>query len=451
VKYHIVESVSGSGAFTMFARWSVCLLVVAVNLANGNKTQAVDDIYDDDSEISSLFTLEQLRQGAVLLYIFGIVYMICGIVIASEEFFVPSLAVMMDQLKITEDVAGVTLMTLGIALPGLILSIIGVFISVPSANIGGIVGPSLHNILLVIGFCALFTSQAAVIPCWVLLRDWTSFLFFLIIFILFSVDQAWAIWECLILVFFYIAYIVCVLIMVKVKPKLEALICQKSSEGDIQLEDQPKAPNQIEDEPQPSGLPLSLSQPSGSCPNMVLHIIFFPIIFLLYISLPDPRNPKSRKLSILSFIGSVVWIHAFQHLMIWWLSTAGNVLGMPAEMTGLIIPSLLLITGLVAARSGYTIMAVSAVMGVNIFDTLLGGPLPWFVYSVVFDDTMQINTSGLTCSLILLLFFWLLALITLLAARRRMKRLVGGFLVIFYVLFVFVSLVFVYGYVQCPV
>jgi solute carrier family 24 (sodium/potassium/calcium exchanger), member 2 len=53
-----------------------------------------------------LFTLEQRRNGAIAFHIIGVIYMFVALAIVCDEFFVPSLDVIIEKLGITDDVAG---------------------------------------------------------------------------------------------------------------------------------------------------------------------------------------------------------------------------------------------------------------------------------------------------------------------------------------------------------
>lgn len=55
-----------------------------------------------------LFTLEERRNGAIILHIIGVMYMFVALAIVCDEFFVPSLDVIIEYLDITDDVAGGT-------------------------------------------------------------------------------------------------------------------------------------------------------------------------------------------------------------------------------------------------------------------------------------------------------------------------------------------------------
>ena len=103
-----------------------------------------------------LFTADQLKSGAVLLYILGMVYVAVALVVVTYEFLVPALDVIRDKLGVSHDVAGATIMAVTVSLPGLVTNIIGVFVAYNEVNIGSIVGSGVFNILCLVGISALF-------------------------------------------------------------------------------------------------------------------------------------------------------------------------------------------------------------------------------------------------------------------------------------------------------
>uniref|UniRef100_H2URB3 Sodium/calcium exchanger membrane region domain-containing protein n=1 Tax=Takifugu rubripes TaxID=31033 RepID=H2URB3_TAKRU len=104
---------------------------------------------------TDLFTIEERRQGYVVLHMFGMLYMFIALAIVCDEFFVPALTVITEKLEISDDVAGATFMAAGGSAPELFTSVIGVFVSHSNVGIGTIVGSAVFNILFVIGMCAL--------------------------------------------------------------------------------------------------------------------------------------------------------------------------------------------------------------------------------------------------------------------------------------------------------
>ncbi|CAB1322682.1 unnamed protein product, partial [Coregonus sp. 'balchen'] len=120
---------------------------------------------------TDIFSVEDRRRGWVSLHILGMMYMFVSLAIVCDEFFVPALGVITDQLAISDDVAGATFMAAGGSAPELFTSLIGVFISHSNVGIGTIVGSAVFNILFVIGMCAIFSREMLHLTWWPLFRD----------------------------------------------------------------------------------------------------------------------------------------------------------------------------------------------------------------------------------------------------------------------------------------
>lgn len=156
---------------------------------------------------TDLFTIEQRRNGAILLHVLGVVYMFVALAIVCDEFFVPALDVIIEKLDIQDDVAGATFMAAGGSAPELFTSVIGVFVSFDDVGIGTIVGSAVFNILFVIGMCALFSKTVLTLTWWPLFRDCFFYSASLITLIIFFRDNYIHWYEALILFCFYVAYV----------------------------------------------------------------------------------------------------------------------------------------------------------------------------------------------------------------------------------------------------
>lgn len=154
-----------------------------------------------------LFSVEERRQGWVVLHIFGMMYVFVALAIVCDEYFVPALGIITDKLQISEDVAGATFMAAGGSAPELFTSLIGVFISHSNVGIGTIVGSAVFNILFVIGTCALFSREILNLTWWPLFRDVSFYILDLIMLILFFLDSFIAWWESLLLLLAYAFYV----------------------------------------------------------------------------------------------------------------------------------------------------------------------------------------------------------------------------------------------------
>lgn len=134
--------------------------------------------------------------------------MFVALAIVCDEFFVPSLDVIIEKLDITDDVAGATFMAAGGSAPELFTSVIGVFVSFDDVGIGTIVGSAVFNILFVIGMCALFSRTLLTLTWWPLFRDCTFYSVSLLTLIYFFRDNKIWWWEALLLFSIYVTYAV---------------------------------------------------------------------------------------------------------------------------------------------------------------------------------------------------------------------------------------------------
>uniref|UniRef100_UPI0037E7D988 sodium/potassium/calcium exchanger 1-like n=1 Tax=Semicossyphus pulcher TaxID=241346 RepID=UPI0037E7D988 len=626
-----------------------------------------------------LFSVEQRRQGWVVLHLVGMIYMFVALAIVCDEFFVPALEVITNKLEISDDVAGATFMAAGGSAPELFTSLIGVFISRSNVGIGTIVGSAVFNILFVIGMCAIFSREMLHLTWWPLFRDVTFYILDLIMLIVFFLDNTILWWESMLLLSGYISYVSFMkfnaqieravktqinkhMSIVKVwtaeepekeseapsapppaapapppaaapkagdKPKedaeptsitpqhnrppsdpqedkarlrvrpvlqrggstaslhntsLRSTIFQlmihtldplgeesalrgaqktpgprkarreTSFNGDVRGEGsvQRKAKNKVKplnvpvsgklqskshhphsegDDPKPNSeqdgaaggaaVQPSTSQPQrteerrdkkteqpeeskgseGSAEEdsggeessdtsddddddgnkeedekeeeeenepltlewpetrrkQATYLFLLPIVFPLWLTLPDVRNLTSRRFFVMTFIGSILWIGVFSYLMVWWAHQVGETVGISEEIMGLTIlaagtsiPDL--ITSVIVARKGLGDMAVSSSVGSNIFDITVGLPVPWLIYTLLHNgDPVTVSSNGLFCAIVLLFLMLLFVIISIAACRWKMSRMLGLTMFILYFVFLVLSVLLEDRILTCPV
>ncbi|CAH1781092.1 unnamed protein product, partial [Owenia fusiformis] len=153
----------------------------------------------------------------LVLYILLVLIGFIAVAIVCDDFFVPSLEGISEELKLSEDVAGATFMAAGSSAPELFISVVGVAFKT-DVGVGTIVGSAVFNILIIIALTAALAGQILNLDWRPLIRD--SFFYGLSIgcFIYFSWDGLFYLHEALILLGLYIIYII---IMV-INPKLMA-------------------------------------------------------------------------------------------------------------------------------------------------------------------------------------------------------------------------------------
>ncbi|XP_014861588.1 PREDICTED: sodium/potassium/calcium exchanger 2-like isoform X1 [Poecilia mexicana] len=267
--------------------------------ADDNETQGE---YPQD-----LFTLEERRQGAVVLHMFGMIYMFIALAIVCDEFFVPALTVITEKLSISDDVAGATFMAAGGSAPELFTSIIGVFISHSNVGIGTIVGSAVFNILFVIGMCAIFSKEILNLTWWPLFRDVSFYILDLIMLIIFFLDNIITIWESITLLSAYAAYV----IFMKFNSTVEGFVkgCMHKNqvvEGEVQPKDEKLSPGAPDDDGKLSARPrLQRGGSSASLHNSLMR----NSIFQLMIHTLDPLSEEFAD-SELGTYGKLKYYHS---------------------------------------------------------------------------------------------------------------------------------------------
>ncbi|XP_064356938.1 sodium/potassium/calcium exchanger 2-like [Dromaius novaehollandiae] len=237
--------------------------------------------------------------------------------------------------------------------------------------------------------------------------------------------------------------------------KVEVAVTPPSDSGPVQngiTHNMKEENEEEEDEDQP----LSLAWPDTP-QKQFTYLIVLPIVFPLWVSLPDVRNPESRKFFPITFVGSISWIAFFSYLMVWWAHQVGETIGISEEIMGLTIlaagtsiPDL--ITSVIVARKGLGDMAVSSSVGSNIFDITVGLPLPWLLYAVINGFApVTVSSNGLFCAIVLLFIMLLFVILSIAFCKWRMNKILGFLMFGLYFVFLIVSVLLEDKVIQCPV
>ncbi|XP_071755268.1 sodium/potassium/calcium exchanger 2-like [Centroberyx gerrardi] len=230
------------------------------------------------------FSLEERRQGYVLLHMFGMLYMFIALAIVCDEFFVPALTVITEKLVISDDVAGATFMAAGGSAPELFTSVIGVFVSHSNVGIGTIVGSAVFNILFVIGMCALFSKEVLNLTWWPLFRDVSFYIVGLLMLIYFFLDNQITVGESIGLLMCYTCYVT----FMKFNSSFEHIIKSRLGSNQVdELETAPKVNGGGDDENKLMAKPRL--QREGSCASLH-NSLMRNSIFQLMIHTLDPLS-----------------------------------------------------------------------------------------------------------------------------------------------------------------
>ena len=189
------------------------------------------------------------------------------------------------------------------------------------------------------------------------------------------------------------------------------------------------------------GTPVTCVIPEGVGPDQLFH---------------PPGGMNWENWYPLSFLLAIGWVGVFSAFMVDWATKIGCVVGIPDAVMGLTflaagtsVPDLL--TSVVVAKQGHGDMAVSSSIGSNIFDVLVGLPLPWLCYALVNDATpgyVGVEAPTLFFSLILLLLMIVAVITSIHLSGWKMTKSLGYSMFGLYGLFVIQDLLRTYGYVS---
>ncbi|XP_067409246.1 sodium/potassium/calcium exchanger 2 [Emydura macquarii macquarii] len=202
--------------------------------------------------------------------------------------------------------------------------------------------------------------------------------------------------------------------------------------------------------------PLSLAWPD-TLRKRLTYLAVFPIVFPLWITLPDVRKPASRKYFPVTFFGAITWIAVFSYLMVWWAHQVGETIGISEEIMGLTmlaagtsIPDL--ITSVIVARKGLGDMAVSSSVGSNIFDITVGLPLPWLLFATINNfSPVTVSSNGLFCAIVLLFIMLLFVILSIALCKWRMNKFLGFTMFGLYFMFLVISVLLEDKVILCPI
>lgn len=148
--------------------------------------------------------------AALAIYVPVVLIMFVGLAIVTDDFFVPALEAICEQLSLSEDVAGATFMAAGSSAPELFASLLSVFVTKDDVGVGTVVGSAVFNILIIIGLSAALAGKVLHLDWRSLARDSSFYIISIagLIIVLLGPSRGqvqW--WEGMCMVFVYVFYI----------------------------------------------------------------------------------------------------------------------------------------------------------------------------------------------------------------------------------------------------
>ncbi|XP_067649798.1 sodium/potassium/calcium exchanger 4-like isoform X2 [Haliotis asinina] len=421
-----------------------------------------------DNFFGNFMTLEDTQDGGVFVHILIACYLIGALALICDDYFVVSLERICEDLQIESDVAGATFMAAGSSAAEFFTSIIGVFIAKSDVGIGTIVGSAVFNLLFIIGICGIFAGVVVQLTWWPVFRDTLFYLFSVLALVLVILDGVVEWFEAMSLLIMCLIYFVILAFNRKLEHWAQMAVNSFRScvKGSADLDDnEAKTPllqgkrksdssevvevetsfseveshstqsevisESVEISPSSSDQSLPHHHSPWIVPESFLLRIFWvamvPVKILLYVTVPDcRRRTKWRKLYLVTFTMSVLWIAVFSYVLVWMVTI-----------------------------SGLGDMAVSNSIASNVFNILMCLGLPWLLETAAVNvgETVPISSGALLYDSIILLVTVALLISALFVNRWKLNVKLGMFCIFTYVVVIGVSCLFelnIFGNLNLP-
>lgn len=208
-------------------------------------------------------------------------------------------------------------------------------------------------------------------------------------------------------------------------------------------EKQQKKAEKVEEEADQTILDVILPPKNATTFGLLKYAFLFPLVTTLALTVPDVRRKSvNGKWCYAAFFISIAWIGFYSFFMVDWAERIGETVGIPSYIMGLTflaagtsVPDL--ISSVIVARMGQGDMAVSSSIGSNIFDILVGLPLPWLIFILYPNDKSRVNigADGIWISIMILLAMLVLIIVTIHCQGWKLTKTLGYVMFLFYVAF----------------
>ncbi|XP_069695188.1 sodium/potassium/calcium exchanger 3-like [Periplaneta americana] len=437
------------------------------------------------------FTPEQRQAGAVAIHALVCCYLFLMLAMICDDYFVPSIQKLCENLNMSEDVAGATFMAAAVSSPELFINIVGTFITEGDIGVGTVVGSAVFNVLAVPACCGLFAREVVTLNWWSLTRDCVIYSFTVVALIATLWDGRIEWYEALILVLFYSFYILAMYYNVQIgqwvktrchmqqrqgykqipgsviSKETNPLIAQHMNgsmlskfqadehvmengymklNGEIQRVE--NIENSVEENETEDDVQLFTWPSDSGCGTKLWWLIVRPIAFLLAVTIPNCRSRCGKRLYFLTFIMCIVWIGVASYVVAWMITVIGDTLNIPDSVMGLTfmaagmsVPEA--VSSVIVTNQGHGSMGISNSIGSNTFDILLCLGLPWLIKSAFLPAEnghyVRINSGGMGYSAISLFSTLFLLYLTFLLSGFKLNRKVGAICLFIYAVFLIVA------------
>ncbi|XP_032527848.2 sodium/potassium/calcium exchanger 4-like [Danaus plexippus] len=437
-------------------------VILEVERVNGNSMRSFPEgVFDDD----------QLRQGAFIAYVLFGIYSFTLLTIVCNDYFIPCVELICENLKIPQNVAAATFMSVATSCPEFFVNVISTFLTQSDMGIGTIVGSAIFNLLGVGAIGSLAAIAPIAIERYPVTRDVIIYMINVSVLVAIVWDGQIVWYEAMVLGILYVVYFIFMFNSIRVKTVLERLFaccCKRNSRYTISekvAEDgvtnkayvnsqmQINNVNVVNDEKAAVEKEIVNEKPKKSVFRFpkekgivykIWWVYTWPIRLILGLTIPSPVSCK--RYYLLTFIMCIVWIGVNSYFVSWSMTVLGNTFLIPESVMGMTflafggcLPEACSI--FIMSRKGEGGIGVSNALGANSLSILFALGLPWIIRTFTLlaqgaDTAVYINSSGIDFVVGSLLAAAVLLWITLCIGKFKLRRCVGVVLLGLYALFI---------------
>ncbi|KAL0221339.1 hypothetical protein RCL1_001193 [Eukaryota sp. TZLM3-RCL] len=370
-------------------------------------------------------------------------YLIIYIALICEHYFMESVLIMSDKLRLAADVAGGTLIAIGSSLPELFASFVGLYVQKSDVGLSGCLGAAVFNVFVSFGTAALFVGKVSLLDWRVVLRDCFFFTCSICVVV-------WSLWdsqitriEATVLLGTYILYVLALMFSKKYFEFLEWFFLRGKRHSLKSLKTTPTlgqkaVPDLMDPAESDNHHNVPFYRPPRSLLKFFIWFILFPIKFVQTCTMTPCHTPKTKKFYIITFALSILHIGIVEYFVVEFIAEVGSLLGLSSEVTGLILlaPASCaaeVVTSVIAMKKGMTNTVISNVVGSNVFDLLLALGLPWFSWVVIYPrEDLFFENANLILDGVILIAVVLILLVSIVLSRFRIRKVLGVVFLLFY-------------------
>lgn len=424
----------------------------------------------------SIFSDEQLRQGAFLLYALFGVYAFTLLAIVCNDYFIPCVELICDDLKIPQNVAAATFMSVATSCPEFFVNVISTFLTSSDMGIGTIVGSAIFNALGVAAVGGLAAIRPIPLESRPVTRDVVIYMFNVSVLVAFVWDGQIDWYEAVTLGVLYVLYFIVMFNSMRMFALYDRLVarCFKKNNLEVAVVAVSENGKSVEEGADNKGFSdvVNVVNPEKDSVTVVEKaedvivkpkksvfrfpkensklyrfwwLYTWPLKLLLTLTIPSPT--RFKRWYPLAFFMCIVWIGANSYVVSWSMTVIGHTFFIPESVMGMTflafggcLPEACSV--FIMSRRGEGGIGVSNALGANSLAILFALGLPWLIKTLSLvgqgaDETaVRINSAGIDFVVGSLLVAVACLWITLFIGKFTLRRTLGAILLVLYAIFI---------------